>query len=62
MNFSQHYVTKIHDEIDERQHESAPAPYDAKINVGCLSLASEMNGANIRLRMTLKINVGCVCL
>ena len=30
-----------------------------KINVGCLSLASEMNGGNIRLRMTLKINVGC---
>ena len=29
-----------------------------KINVGCLSLASEMNGGNIRLRMTLKINVG----
>ena len=25
-----------------------------KINVGCLSLASEMNGTNIRLRMTLK--------
>ena len=23
-----------------------------KINVGCLSLASEMNGGNIRLRMT----------
>ena len=31
-----------------------------KINVGCLSLASEMNGGNIRLRMTLKINVGCL--
>ena len=31
-----------------------------KINVGCLSLASEMNGANIRLRMTLKKNVGCL--
>ena len=29
-----------------------------KINVGCLSLASEINGGNIRLRMTLKINVG----
>ena len=29
-----------------------------KINVGCLSLASEINGSNIRLRMTLKINVG----
>ena len=27
---------------------------DAKINVGCLSLVSEMNGGNIRLRMTLK--------
>ena len=25
-----------------------------KINVGCLSLASEMNGGNIRLRVTLK--------
>ena len=25
-----------------------------KINVGCLSLASEINGGNIRLRMTLK--------
>ena len=25
-----------------------------KINVGCLSLASEMNGSNIRLCMTLK--------
>ena len=34
------------------------APYDAKINVGCLSLTSEMNDGNIRLRMTLKINVG----
>ena len=33
-----------------------------KINVGCLSLASEMNGGNIRLRMTLKINVGCLSL
>ena len=31
-----------------------------KINVGCLSLASEMNGGNIWLRMTLKINVGCL--
>ena len=30
------------------------ASYDAKINVGCLSLVSEMNGGNIRLRMTLK--------
>ena len=38
------------------------APYDAKINVGCLSLASDMNGGNIRLRMTLKINVGCLSL
>ena len=27
---------------------------------GCLSLASEMNGANIRLCITLKINVGCL--
>ena len=33
-----------------------------KINVGCLSLASEMNGGYIRLRMTLKINVGCLSL
>ena len=33
-----------------------------KINVGCVSLASEMNGGNIRLRMTLKINVGCLSL
>ena len=31
-----------------------------RINVGCLSLASEMNDGNIRLRMTLKINVGCL--
>ena len=38
------------------------APMTLKINVGCLSLASEMNGANIRLRMTLKINVGCLSL
>ena len=30
------------------------AAYDAKINVGCLSLVSEMNGGNIRLRMMLK--------
>ena len=29
---------------------------------GVLSLASEMNGGNIRLRMTLKINVGCLSL
>ena len=29
---------------------------------GDLSLASEMNGGNIRLRMTLKINVGCLSL
>ena len=29
-----------------------------KINVGCLSLASEMNDGNTRLRMTLKINIG----
>ena len=28
--------------------------YDAKINVGCLLLRSEMNYGNIRLRMTLK--------
>ena len=27
-----------------------------RINVGCLSLASEINGGNIRLRMTLKIH------
>ena len=26
----------------------------AKINVGCLLLRSEMNGGNIRLRITLK--------
>ena len=32
------------------------------INVGCLSLALEMNGGNIRLRKTLKINVGCFSL
>ena len=30
------------------------APYDAKLNVGCLLLRSEMNDGNIRLRMTLK--------
>ena len=36
------------------------ASYDAKINVGCLSLALEMNYGNIRLRMTLRINVGCL--
>ena len=29
-----------------------------KLNVGCLSLASEMNGGNIRLSMTLKIMSG----
>ena len=34
-----------------REHS---APCDAKINIGCLSLVSEMNGGNIRLRMTLK--------
>ena len=41
------------------------APYDAKnkcwvfvFSVGNECLAWEMNGANIRLRMTLKINVG----
>ena len=28
--------------------------YDAKINVGCLLLQSEMNSGNIRLRITLK--------
>ena len=28
--------------------------YDAKINVGCLLLRSEMNVGNIRLRNTLK--------
>ena len=33
-----------------------------KVNVGRLSLASEMNGGNIRLRMTVKINVGCLSL
>ena len=33
-----------------------------KINVGCLSLASEMNDGNIQLRMTLKTNVGCLSL
>ena len=32
------------------------------INVGRLSLASEMNGGNIRLRKKLKINVGCFSL
>ena len=37
------------------------APYDAKINVGCLSLTSEMNDGNIRLHMTLEIMSG-VCL
>ena len=36
-------------------------PYDAKINVGCLPLRSEMNYGNIRLRMTLKQMSG-VCL
>ena len=29
---------------------------------GRLSLASDMNGGNIRLRMTVKINVGCLSL
>ena len=33
-----------------------------EINVGCLSLASEMNGGNIRVRMTLRINVRCLSL
>ena len=28
------------------------------MNVGCLPVRSEMNYGNIRLRMTLKINVG----
>ena len=37
-------------------------PCDAKINVGCLSIVSEMNGGNIRLRMTLIINVGYLSL
>ena len=31
-----------------------------QINVGSLSLASEINDGIIRLRMTLKINVGCL--
>ena len=39
------------------------APYDAKnINVGCLSTASEMNGANIRVRMTPKNKCRVFCL
>ena len=38
------------------------APYDAKINVWCLSLTSEINAGNIRFRMTLKIYVGCLSL
>ena len=38
------------------------APYDAKRTCRVLSLASEMNGGNIRLRMTVKINVGCLSL
>ena len=29
-----------------------------KINIGCLSLTSEMNDGNTPLRMTLKINIG----
>ena len=33
-----------------------------KINVGCLSLTSEMNDGNNRLRMMLKTNVGCLSL
>ena len=34
-----------------------------KINVGCLSLASAMNGCNIRLRMTrVDPNLGCLSL
>ena len=32
------------------------APCDAKINIGCLSLVSEMNGGNIRLRMLLLLS------
>ena len=44
---------------DSNKHS---APYDAKINVGCVSLASEMNDGIIRLRMALKINVGCLSL
>ena len=36
-------------------------PYDAKTNVGCLPLRSEINYGNIRLRMTLKQMSG-VCL
>ena len=39
------------------------APCDAKINVGCLSSASEMNYGNIWLRIyDAKINVGCLLL
>ena len=37
------------------------APYDAKTNVGCLPLRSEINYGNIRLGMTLKQMSG-VCL
>ena len=36
--------------------------YYAKMNVGCLSLTSEMNGGNIRLCMTPRINVGYLSL
>ena len=36
------------------------APYDAKINVGCLSLASEMNYGNNSAPYDAKINVGCL--
>ena len=35
---------------------------DAKINVGCLSFISEMNGGNIRSPYDAKINVGCLSL
>ena len=38
------------------------ASCDAKINVGCLSLVSEMNGGNIPPPYDAKINVGCLFL
>ena len=38
------------------------APYDAKINVGCLLLRSEINDGNIQLPYDAKINVGCLLL
>ena len=57
-----HYVTHPTLKISHTLEVCADsAPYDAK-NVGCLSLASEMNGGNIPLRMMLKINVGCLSL